>query len=119
MPVPAGAKAGTPPLPDRVELVYSAFGGQVMLQERRDVAGTPLTVLAADVDGSAALKTATGLGPAAIETVDGSEYAVGRSTDGSAVATITWKTVAGIDVTMRFDPGMDRAMAFGLVALVK
>ena len=119
VPVPAGAKAGTPPLPDRAELVYSVSGGQVMLQEQRDVAGTLLTVLAADVNGSAALKTDTGLGLADIETVDGSQYAVGRSNDGAAVATITWKTVGGVDVTMRFDPGMDRATAFALVGLVR
>jgi hypothetical protein len=119
VPVPAGAKAGTPPLPDRVELVYAVSGHQVMLQEERDVAGTPLTVLAANVNGSAALKTDAGLGPADVETVDGSQYAVGRSTDGTTVATITWKTVGGVDVTMRFDPGLDRATAFALVALVR
>jgi hypothetical protein len=119
VPVPAGAKAGTPPLPDRAELVYSVSGGQVMLQEERDVAGTPLTVLAADVNGSPALKTDAGLGPADIETVGGSQYAVGLSTDGATVATITWKTVGGVDVTMRFDPGLDRATAFALVGLVR
>jgi hypothetical protein len=117
--LPADAKPGTPASGPRVELTYTYRGITVTLDEERGSADTPLTVDAANVNGSPALKTSQGLAPAAIETVDGSEYLVGRTVDGSTVASIAWKTAGGIIAMLQFDPGLDRQSAFVLVESVR
>lgn len=110
-PLPLDAKPGSPPSRDTVELVYSYAGSHVEITEVVDPTTGPLTVDALD-QGGAKLKAAGGLGVAIIETVDGSEYVVGRSADGSAVEWILWKSAAGIVVTAHFDPGLAHDVAF-------
>jgi len=112
-PLPPGAKPGSPPSRDTVELVYAYAGGHVEITEVFDPTTGPLTVDALD-QGGAKLKAAGGLGAANIESVDGSAYVVGRSVDGSAVEWIIWKSAAGIVVTAHFNPGLahDAAVAF-------
>jgi hypothetical protein len=112
-PLPSDAKPGSPPSHDTVELVYSYAGTRVEITEVFDPSTGPLTVDALD-QGGAKLKVAGGLGEATIESVDGSEYVVGRSADDSAVEWILWKSGAGIVVTAHLDPGLghDAALAF-------
>ena len=114
-PLPSDAKAGFPPSRDTVELVYSYAGSRVEITEVFDPTTGPLTVDALD-QGGPKLKVAGGLGAATIESVDGSEYVVGRSADGSTVEWILWKTAAGIVVTAHFDPGRAHDAAFAFVA---
>jgi hypothetical protein len=69
-PLPSGAKPGSPPSRDTVELIYSYAGSHVEITEEFDPTTGPLTVDALD-QGGAKLKAAGGLGAAAIESVDG------------------------------------------------
>ena len=114
-PMPSNAKPGTPPSRDTVELVYSYAGVHVDITEAFDPSTGSLTVDALN-QGGAKLKATGGLGTAAIETNNGSEYVVGRSVDGSAVEWILWKTLTGIVVTAHFDPGIAHDLAFSLIS---
>ena len=114
-PLPSDAKPGSPPARDTVELVYSYAGSHFEITEAFDPTTGPLTVDALD-QGGAKIKVAAGLEAAAIESMDGSEYVVGRSADGSAVEWILWKSAAGIAVTAHLDSGLVHDSAFVFVA---
>jgi hypothetical protein len=117
-PLPSDAKPGSPPSRDTVELVYSYAGSRVEITEFFDPTSGPLTVDALD-EGGAKLKVAGGLGAAAIESVDGSEYVVARSADDSAVEWVLWKSAAGIVVTAHFDPGLAHGAALAFASALR
>jgi hypothetical protein len=117
-PLPSDAKPGSQASHDTVELVYTYAGTRVEVTEAFDPTASPLTVDALD-QGGAKLKAAGGLGEASIESVAGSEYAVGRAADGAAVEWILWKTTAGLVMTAHFDPGVAHDVAFALVTALR
>jgi hypothetical protein len=106
-------KPGAPPPADTVELKFALPGGTAMVFEERDTSAESLTVDALNQDGPM-MKTDEGLGRAAIESVDGGSYVVGYTVDGQNVATVVFKSTAGVAVTIRFQPGVthDAALAF-------
>jgi hypothetical protein len=111
-----GTKPGAPDPRDSVTLKYSLGGSTVIVTEERDPSPAALTVDALSLDSGPAMKTEGGLGPAAIESIDGGSYVVGRSVDGSSVVWIIWKSSNGVVVTIHFQPGVahEAALEFAL-----
>ena len=106
-------KPGAQPPADTVELKFIAPSGTVEVFEERDPSAEPLSVDALNQDGPM-MKADGGLGRAAIETVAGGSYVVGYSVDGERVATVVFKSSAGVALTIHFEDGIahDAALAF-------
>ncbi len=112
-PVPAGAKPGQQPTPASVSIEYSYAGTTATVRETFDPSSAPLTVDAIDHGGPQA-KASGGLGPIDIETVNGSAYAVVRTTVDGPVQRLMWKTSEGIVLTLEFDSPVSASTAFNL-----
>ncbi len=110
-PVPAGAKPGQQPSPATVSITYSYAGTDATIWETFDSSSAPLSVDAIDQGGPLS-KTAHGLGPIDIETVDGSSYAVVRTTADGPVERMAWKTADGIVVYLEFSSPVSTSTAF-------
>jgi hypothetical protein len=114
-PRPANAEPGSQPARNEVELAYSYARSRVDVTEVLDPTTEALNVDALG-PGGAKLKAAGGLGAVTIEAVNGSEYVVGRSVDGSVVEWIIWKSSTRVVVTTHFGPGLTHDLAFALAA---
>jgi len=110
-PVPAGSKPGQQPTPASVSIKYSYAGTTATVWETYDPSSAPLTVDAIDRGGPQS-KTSQGLGPIDIETVNGSPYAVVRTTVSGPVERLAWKTAEGIVVTVEFSSAVSTNTAF-------
>jgi len=112
-PVPAGSKPGQQATPASVSIEYSYAGTTATISQTFDPSSAPLTVDAVDHGGPQS-KTSEGLGPIDIETVNGSPYAVVRTTINGPVQWLMWKTADGIVVTVEFDSPVPASIAFDL-----
>jgi hypothetical protein len=110
-PIPAGSKPGQQATPASVSIDYSYAGTTATVREAFDPSSAPLTVDAVDHGGPQS-KTAEGLGPIDIETVNGSPYAVVRTTVDGPVQWLMWKTAEGIVVTVEFGSPVSATTAF-------
>ncbi len=106
---PAGASPQASPA--SVSIEYSYTGTTATVRETFDPSSAPLTVDAVDRGGPQS-KTSEGLGPIDIETLNGSPYAVVRTTVNGPVQWLMWKTADGIVVTVEFDSPVSATTAF-------
>jgi hypothetical protein len=116
-PVPAGSKPGQQPAPASVAITYSYAGTTATVWETYDPSSAPLTLDAIDRGGPQS-KTSDGLGPIDIETVNGSPYAVVRTTVGGPVERLAWKTADGIVVIVEFSSAVPTNTAFAFATVM-
>ena len=115
--LPPGAPPGSSVSGYTVSLDYAYAGSRVAITEKWDPSAG-LTIDAID-PGLRKLKAAGGLGQVDIETINGSDYLVGRSSHGPNVQWIGWKTATNVVVAMNIEPGLSQELAFALLTGVR